>query len=168
MNDSFRKNIIDIYGKQGQDWFDSLANTTLQLAKKYNLSDLQPVDNMSFNYVAKGYQGEKPIILKLGMNHKAIAREAEALNAYHGIDSPKVLSLEDGLILMERAVPGSTLKDFFPSLATSLRLLLVSFVPSATFLLSSTISFFKASISLMALSVLASSSIVLLTIVFLF
>jgi len=114
MNDSFRKNIIDIYGKQGQDWFDSLANTTLQLAKKYNLSDLQPVDNMSFNYVAKGYQGEKPIILKLGMNHKAIAREAEALNAYHGIDSPKVLSLEDGLILMERAVPGSTLKDFFP------------------------------------------------------
>ncbi len=110
---TFEKNIIDIYGEQGHQWLISLPNLILDLTQKYQLSDLQPVDNMTYNYVAAGYQNKQPIILKLGLNHKALAHEANALKAFTGFGAVKVLSSEKGMLILERALPGHTLKTYF-------------------------------------------------------
>ena len=78
----FKQNIVSIYGNKGEQWLDDLPEITSKIAKEHNLSGLSPVDNMTFNYVASGYQNDKPIILKIGVNSKALAKEASCLKAF--------------------------------------------------------------------------------------
>lgn len=86
-----------------------------EIAKKHNLSGLTPVDNMTFNYVASGYQNDNPIILKIGLNSKALAKEASCLKAFAKHTAAEVMACDENMIIMQRAVPGSTLKDHFPA-----------------------------------------------------
>ena len=69
---------------------------------------------MTFNYVASGYQNDKPIILKIGMNSKALTKEASCLKAFAKHTVAAVIADDTNMIIMQRAVPGSTLKDHFP------------------------------------------------------
>jgi streptomycin 6-kinase len=115
MPTTFRQNIVDIFGELGEDWLSSLSTLTQVLAQQYQLTDLQPVENMSFNYVMSGFKDEKPIILKLGLNKTAIALEVSCLNAFANHGAPEVIAHEPGMVLMERATPGTTLKTYFPN-----------------------------------------------------
>ncbi|MDN3509684.1 MAG: aminoglycoside phosphotransferase family protein [Candidatus Neptunochlamydia sp.] len=108
------KNIISISGKEGKQWLDSLPEITAKIADEHNLSDLTPVNNMTFNYIASGYQNDKPIILKIGMNSKALAKEASCLKAFTKHAAAEVIAYDNNIIIMQRSVPGSTLKDHFP------------------------------------------------------
>jgi streptomycin 6-kinase len=91
-----------------------LPEITAKIAKEHNLSGLTPVNNMTFNYVASGYQNDNPIILKIGMNSKALAKEASCLKAFAKHAVAEVIAHDDNMIIMQRAVPGNTLKDYFP------------------------------------------------------
>ena len=81
-----------MYNDEGKEWFDSLPEIIAKIANEHNLSGLTPVNNMTFNYVASGYQNDKPtrrgeasgvarVILKIGMNSKALTKEASCLKA---------------------------------------------------------------------------------------
>ena len=109
-----QSNIIKIYGKEGKQWLDSLPDITAKIANEHNLSGLTPANNMTFNYVASGYQNDKPIILKIGMNSKALTKEASCLKAFAKHAAAEVIADDTNMIIMQRAVPGSTLKDHFP------------------------------------------------------
>lgn len=110
----FKENIIKIYGDKGNQWLDSLPKITAKIAKEHNLSALIPVNNMTFNYVASGYQNDNPIILKISLNSKALAKEASCLKAFAKHAVAEVIADDNNMIIMQRAVPGSTLKDHFP------------------------------------------------------
>ena len=69
---------------------------------------------MTFNYVVSGYQNDKPIILKIGMNSKALTKEASCLKALAKHAVAEVIAHYDNMIIMQPAVPGNTLKDHFP------------------------------------------------------
>ncbi|RYE14659.1 MAG: hypothetical protein EOP34_05945 [Rickettsiales bacterium] len=45
-----------------------------QFAAKYKLTDLEPVDNLTFGYVLSGIQGKTSIILKLGLDIEELKR----------------------------------------------------------------------------------------------
>ena len=60
-----KKKISSIHGNEGKQWLDNLLEITSKIAKEHNLSGLEPVNNMTFNYVASGQQGDDTIILKL-------------------------------------------------------------------------------------------------------
>ena len=62
----FEKNILGIYKDKGREWLTNLPITVENIANEYNLSDLKPLGNLSYNYVLSGFQNTKPIILKLG------------------------------------------------------------------------------------------------------
>jgi len=109
-----KKNIISMYNDEGKQWLDSLPDITAKIANEHNLSGLTPVNNMTFNYVASGYQNDKPIILKIGMNSKALVKEASCLKAFTKHAVAEVIAHDDNMIIMQRAVPGNTLKDNFP------------------------------------------------------
>jgi streptomycin 6-kinase len=111
---TLKQNILDIYGNKGKEWLAQLPTLIAELANKHQLIDLQPVANMSFNYVASGFQNEKPIILKLGLDEKALANEADCLRALAQHGAAKVIAHEPDMILMQRANPGTTLKEYFP------------------------------------------------------
>ena len=103
-----------MYNDEGKQWLDSLPEITNKIAKEHNLSGLTPVNNMTFNYVASGNQNDNPIILKIGMNGKALTKEASCLKAFAKHAVAEVIAHDDNMIIMQRAVPGRTLKDYFP------------------------------------------------------
>ncbi len=110
----FKKNIISIYGQCGRKWLEDLPIMVKSLAKKYHLQSLMPVNNLSYNYVLSGFQSTSPIILKVGLDVQAMQREAKALKAFSGFGAINVLNQSDGILLLERAVPGDSLQSSFP------------------------------------------------------
>jgi streptomycin 6-kinase len=110
----FESNIINIYGKKGQQWLGDLPKLITQVEVTYGLSNLKPVEALSYNYVLSGFQGSKAIILKLGLDIDGFKREAAALMAFSGFGVVEVLSENNGLLLLECAVPGVSLKSYFP------------------------------------------------------
>jgi len=106
------KNIINLYGEQGKQWLTSLSEVTARIATAHRLSNLKPVNNLSYNYVLSGLRGSQPIILKLGLDTEALKREALALKAFAGFGAVNILTESDGMLLLERANPGISLRSY--------------------------------------------------------
>ena len=111
---TFEQNIINLYSEKGRQWLDHLPNLLTQLANTYGLSNLKPVNDLSYNYVSSGFQDSKAIILKLGLDIDGFKREAAALMAFSGFGVVEVISENNGLLLLECALPGVSLKSHFP------------------------------------------------------
>jgi streptomycin 6-kinase len=107
------KNIINLYSEQGKQWLANLPKLITQLEITYGLSHLKPFENLSYNYVLSGFQGSQPIVLKAGLDSNALKQEALALNAFAGFGTVNVLLENDGVLLLERAVSGISLKSYF-------------------------------------------------------
>ncbi|MFM8454055.1 MAG: aminoglycoside phosphotransferase family protein, partial [Gammaproteobacteria bacterium] len=125
MKYSFKQNIISIYGSVGKKWLKALPEIISKITKEYNLANLKPVNNLSYNYVLSGLQGPQPtrlgeasgvarVILKLGLDIDGFKREAAALMAFEGFGVVQIFSENAGLLLLECAVPGVSLKSYFP------------------------------------------------------
>jgi streptomycin 6-kinase len=110
----FQSNSLNIYGEKGKAWLDELPELVTAIASRLDLRVLQEVTNLTYNYVLSGFQGDNPIILKLGLDHEALTREAFALKCFVGYGAVKVLAEDNGIFLLERAVPGISLKSYFP------------------------------------------------------
>src|SRR5438309_141186 len=82
--DSFKKNILSIWKDKGQDWLAKLPTIIEQCSTKWNLHDLQPASNLSYNYVCFGYQNKKDVVLKLGVDTTELQKEVAALSFYNG------------------------------------------------------------------------------------
>jgi streptomycin 6-kinase len=113
--DTFEPNIQNSYGTRGKQWLGKLPKLVNDIATRFGLSKLSPVSNLSYTYVLSGFQGEKPIILKLGLNGDSLKQEAFVLGCFENYGAVKVLGQEDGLLLLERAIPGTSLKSYFPN-----------------------------------------------------
>jgi streptomycin 6-kinase len=111
---TFESNIINIYGDKGKAWLAELPKLVNKISSRFNLHNLKAVPNLSYNYVLSGVQGETPIILKLGLDIESLERETFALKCFAGYGAVKVLAAEEGLLILERAVPGTSLKSYFP------------------------------------------------------
>ena len=111
---TFHSNIINIYGEKGKAWLDALPQLVAATSSKLDLRDLIEVANLTYNHVLSGFQSDHSIILKLGLNHEALTREAFALRCFEGYGAVKVLAEDDGILLLKRAVPGRSLKSYFP------------------------------------------------------
>ena len=108
------KNIVALYGESGKRWFSNLSHLTSQIATQYGLTQLKPVKNLTYNYVMSGFQGSTPVILKLGLDIDGLKREAIALKAFSGFGVVDFLAENDGMLLLECAVPGDALNPYFP------------------------------------------------------
>jgi len=111
----FHSNIISIYGEQGKAWLNELPELVTAISSRLDLRDLKEVSNLTYNYVLSGFQCDNPIILKLGLDNAGLKREALALKCFSGCGAVTVLSEDDGILLLERAVPGTSLKNYFPN-----------------------------------------------------
>jgi streptomycin 6-kinase len=110
----FHSNIISIYGEKGKIWLNELPELVSAISSRLDLRDLKAVTNLTYNYALSGLKGDNPIILKLGLDNEALAREAFALKCFAGCGAVKVLAKDEDLLLLERAVPGTSLKSYFP------------------------------------------------------
>ncbi len=111
---SFETTIEKIYGKEGAKWLEELPGFLRDMALKYNLTELTPFPSLTYNYVASGFQKGVPVILKRSMDTAGLAREAMALRCFKDRGTVTAIAEEPGMLLLERAVPGTSLKSFFP------------------------------------------------------
>jgi streptomycin 6-kinase len=111
---TFQSNILSIYGEKGKAWLDELPRLVVVLCSDLGLRDLTEVANLSYHYVLAGFQGDKQIILKLGLDSAALKQEALALKCFADHGAVKVQAQDEGMLLLERAVPGGSLRTYFP------------------------------------------------------
>ncbi len=110
----FEKNMITRYGDHGKKWLADVPMFIQNLADQWGLSDLKPVENLTYNYVLSGVCGIQPIILKIGLDHKELEQEIKALEFFKGKYATSILHYQMGAVLLEQAAPGNSLHPFFP------------------------------------------------------
>lgn len=112
----FTDNISLIYGEEGKNWLKYLPVLQDEIATKWQLHDLTPCEDLSYNYVAAGWQRDVPVILKIGIDLAAIQQEHDAILAFNDQGIIKILgfNIDKGAILITRAIPGKTLTTLFP------------------------------------------------------
>ena len=115
--DTFTENVLKIWKEKGKVWLDSLPATVELLARQWNLKNLTPAAELSYNYVLLGFRDSTPIILKIGCKTTEIQKEAAALEAYNGSGCVHLIAahFEYNALLIEQVIPGTRLKALFPS-----------------------------------------------------
>lgn len=117
LSPSFIQTISNTFGNNGQSWLETLPDLLLTLKKKWELSDLKPIPNMSYHYVAKAIQhSNSPVVLKIGCDKQLMLREATTLEYFHGIGAVKIVAFAENFnaLLLEQAIPGHSLKSLYP------------------------------------------------------
>jgi len=110
----FIDRIIGVYGQAGQKWLDNLSFLQLDLAQRWSLSGLEPVIDLSYNYLvfAAAANGQ-PVVLKIGVPNPELTSEIQALISYEGNGAVKLLDADpdQGALLLERLLPGADLRS---------------------------------------------------------
>jgi streptomycin 6-kinase len=115
--DTLRTNIINIYGETGKKWLLDLNQTIKVLQKYWNLKEIESVNNLTYNYVARALDYKNNhVILKIGIDKKNINDEIKALKYFFNNGSIGLLDYnqEYNALLLEQAIPGITLKSLYP------------------------------------------------------
>lgn len=100
------------YGSQVEEWVQSLPELIARSEAQFGIKAEEPFGNLSFNYIARGSNGEgRPIVLKLALEKEDLAKEMRTLQAYAGRGAVQVLGTDDelGAAVLERAIPGTPL-----------------------------------------------------------
>lgn len=95
-------------------WLHQLPYCIKQLCDQWSLTDIRPVSNMSYNYVALAIQNKhKPVVLKLSCDSKLVEDEYKALRYFDGAASVRLLdiNLQDNAILLTQAIPATNLNS---------------------------------------------------------
>ena len=125
----FISNIKDAFGENGKKFLEDLPSLIREASNRWGLSNVEPVSNLSFNFVAfaqqrpspvgvpKGVlregQGEGDVVLKIGVPQAELASEMAALRLYNGNGTCRLLEHDEerGFLLLERLKPGMMLSE---------------------------------------------------------
>lgn len=122
MQEIFRKNTIAIYGHRGIIWLQNLPQALAELSAKWNLSEFNSVDNMTFNYVTRAIQGNQKVILKLSLEYNLLHQEMSALKHFAGYGAVNIINYEDGALLLESVQSGNSLKNTYYDSCTKVQI----------------------------------------------
>lgn len=109
---TLEKNITSLHKEKGFQWLADLPNIINYLAAKWSLTDINPVGNMSWHYVAFAkQQNQKPVVLKIGCDEKVSQDEYRALHYFDGQGAIQVLDYDAdySALLLACAIPGDLL-----------------------------------------------------------
>ena len=110
---AFHSRIINIYKRKGRVWSDELPQLVITISSKLELRDLKAVANLTYNYVLSGFQGDNPIILKLGLDNVGLKREAFALKCFASCRAVKVLAEDNACYFCKEQRQAYHLKVIF-------------------------------------------------------
>lgn len=109
---AFEDRIIALHGQTGQEWLNSLPELQEKLVQYWSLSDIQPIKDLSYNYLAFASTPEGiSTVLKLGVPHQELETEIHALREFNGNGTVRLLKTDPsrGALLLERILPGDNL-----------------------------------------------------------
>lgn len=108
----FAARMIEVHGERGAEWLRDLPALLDDLAARWSLRVGEPFAALSYNYVAPAVRADSTqAVLKVGVPHKELFSELEALRLYDGHGMARLLEAdrERGALLEERLRPGTPL-----------------------------------------------------------
>jgi streptomycin 6-kinase len=112
------RNATGVWGDDGARWLAALPALAAAVARDWKL-DLGPPYVLSFHWVAPATRADgTPAVLKLGPTGPGhLAGEAAALAAFDGRGAVRLLAHDHdrGALLLERAEPGTMVRDLVPA-----------------------------------------------------
>ena len=116
----FIKTIKSVFEEDGKQFIKDLPSLIDEASQRWGLSEIYPVSNLSFNFVAFAtsplaplLKGEENVVLKIGVPHEELIGEINALKLYDGDGACKLLEVDEekGMLLLERLAPGKMLSE---------------------------------------------------------
>lgn len=107
----FVANIKNYFGEEGMKWLSHLPSLIDGAIQRWDLTDLQQIDNLSVNYVAFARRGGEEVVLKIGVVYHEFISEMTALRIFDGDGAVRLLEadVDNYIFLMERVRPGTML-----------------------------------------------------------
>ena len=108
----YKNTIITMFGDKGHEWLDKLPDLIIKYINDFALTDIKVLDNLTYNIVlfanAKEYGA---VILKIGLpENELLIREITALSHFkNGACKCLYGNQDDGVLLLERIIPGDSL-----------------------------------------------------------
>lgn len=102
------------HGGPSGKWMKSLPPVLQTLSAQWDLSEVMPVKNMTWNYVAKAQSSRLgPVVIKICEDHKGFQDELKAIKHFSGHGMVKLLheNQEHHALLLEQLTPGDSLLD---------------------------------------------------------
>lgn len=106
--------IHNTFGEQGDHFLQNLPNLLDEYTQRWRLTLQPPFENLSYHYVAPAVRvGNGEVVLKLGVPHRELWSEVEALAFFNGRGSVRLVEADPagGALLLERLWPGHPLRD---------------------------------------------------------
>jgi streptomycin 6-kinase len=108
--------ITNTYGEDGEQLIANLPALIEDASQRWGLRNVQPVPNLSYNFVAFANRDNQDVVLKIGVPHDGLRSEIATLRLFCGEGACQLLEADEekGFLLLERLHPGlmlSTLED---------------------------------------------------------
>jgi streptomycin 6-kinase len=112
----FTDTIQNTFGSAGSRFLTSLPDLINEGSRRWDITDIRAVPNLSYNFVAFAKRRDQEVILKIGVPNKELTSEITALSLFDGRGSVRLLEADknQGMFLLERLHPGemlATIKD---------------------------------------------------------
>jgi streptomycin 6-kinase len=111
--DSFISTIKNVYREDGEKFLTVLPVFIDEVSQRWGLSDLNPVPNLSFNFVAFAKRNKEDVVLKMGIPNSELISEMTTLKLFNGNGACQLLEFDEerGFLLLERLKPGRMLAE---------------------------------------------------------
>jgi streptomycin 6-kinase len=119
----FISNIQGVFGEEGDAFLKALPDLIAEASSRWGLIDVQPVSNLSYNFVAlakrasaTSHSAQGDVVLKMGVPNDEIRSEIAALHLFNGEGACKLLDYDEERcwMLLEKLKPGvmlATMED---------------------------------------------------------
>ena len=111
--DLFITTIQKAFKEDGEKFLAVLPALIEDASQRWGLTDVQPVPNLSYNFVAFAKRAKEDVILKIGVPNPELNSEIAALKLFIGDGACQLLACDEerGFLLLERLNPGTVLAD---------------------------------------------------------
>lgn len=109
----FVQTIYSVFGKSGRVFLENLPTLIEEASARWGITNLQPVSNLSYNFVALAKRGRDDVVLKIGVPNSELTSEMAALKLFNGEGACQLIEQdeENGVLLLERIIPGTMLSE---------------------------------------------------------
>jgi streptomycin 6-kinase len=107
----FITTIQNAFGENGRPWLAALPDLIHEASRQWGLTNVQPVPNLSYNFVAFALNGTQDVVLKIGVPNRELTSEINALCTFNGKGTVRLLEADEkrAMFLLERLRPGEML-----------------------------------------------------------
>ena len=109
----FITTIQNTFGEKGRTWINELPDLIEEARHRWGLTKVQPVPNLSYNFVAFSSRSVEEVVLKIGVPDRELISEMTALRLFDSRGLVRLLEEDEehGMFLLERLRPGEMLAE---------------------------------------------------------